>query len=341
MSNSTVRAAVQETAVVTAGDSIGVIANLDSGIYIAAGAFGAGNTAGVGMAVSTAVLQNTIEALVKQGAMLNASGKVAGLPADAGIQVPNRAVRRRGIVVHASGTEDMLMISISGAAAGNGAGAGVINTLVAKNTVRAKVDGSTLNASGSEISYQITAEDGKQQKITTSSDVCVEASDEALILDLAGGLAAGSTAGVGATVVVLVFNKTVEAALSGTVAAAGDISVTANAEDDLYLLALAFGAGGTAGVAGGANALVFENSTTAALGGMVVKANDVLVSATADSRLYNIAAGAAGGGTAAVTAVAVVTYFKNTTTAYLADVHGDRHGGIACDGRRGGACQLL
>jgi len=233
--------------------------------------------------------------------------------------VPNRAVRRRGIVVHASGTEDMLMISISGAAAGNGAGAGVINTLVAKNTVRAKVDGSTLNASGSEISYQITAEDGKQQKITTSSDVCVEASDEALILDFAGGLAAGSTAGVGATVVVLVFNKTVEAALSGTVAAAGDISVTANAEDDLYLLALAFGAGGTAGVAGGANALVFENSTTAALGGMVVKANDVLVSATADSRLYNIAAGAAGSGTAAVTAVAVVTYFKNTTTAYLAD----------------------
>lgn len=319
VSNSTVRAAVQETAVVTAGDSIGVIANLDSGIYIAAGAFGAGNTAGVGMAVSTAVLQNTIEALVKQGAMLNASGKVAGLPADAGIQVPNRAVRRRGIVVHASGTEDMLMISISGAAAGNGAGAGVINTLVAKNTVRAKVDGSTLNASGSEISYQITAEDGKQQKITTSSDVCVEASDEALILDFAGGLAAGSTAGVGATVVVLVFNKTVEAALSGTVAAAGDISVTANAEDDLYLLVLAFGAGGTAGVAGGANALVFENSTTAALGGMVVKANDVLVSATADSRLYNIAAGAAGSGTAAVTAVAVVTYFKNTTTAYLAD----------------------
>ena len=233
--------------------------------------------------------------------------------------MPNRAVRRRGIVVHASGTEDMLMISISGAAAGNGAGAGVINTLVAKNTVRAKVDGSTLNASGSEISYQITAEDGKQQKITTSSDVCVEASDEALILDFAGGLAAGSTAGVGATVVVLVFNKTVEAALSGTVAAAGDISVTANAEDDLYLLALAFGAGGTAGVAGGANALVFENSTTAALGGMVVKANDVLVSATADSRLYNIAAGAAGSGTAAVTAVAVVTYFKNTTTAYLAD----------------------
>jgi len=75
VSNSTVRAAVQETAVVTAGDSIGVIANLDSGIYIAAGAFGAGNTAGVGMAVSTAVLQNTIEALVKQGAMLNASGK--------------------------------------------------------------------------------------------------------------------------------------------------------------------------------------------------------------------------------------------------------------------------
>ena len=41
VSNSTVRAAVQETAVVTAGDSIGVIANLDSGIYIAAGAFGA------------------------------------------------------------------------------------------------------------------------------------------------------------------------------------------------------------------------------------------------------------------------------------------------------------
>lgn len=77
--------------------------------------------------------------------------------------------------------------------------------------------------------------------------------------------------------------------------------------------------------AGKVNGKLNENSTETndgtnnALGGMVVKANDVLVSATADSRLYNIAAGAAGSGTAAVTAVAVVTYFKNTTTAYLAD----------------------
>jgi len=314
-----VKAEVGSGAVITAGDSIGVIANLDSGVYIVSGAIGAASTAGAGAAVSTAVLQNTVEALVAEDAALTANGKLQANINDSGLKLPNRKERRRGVVVSATGEENMLMISVSGAGGGTAGVAGVINTLVAGNTYRAKVDGATLNASGSEVEMTVTENGGESEKYTSFSDVAVEASDETFILDLAGGLGAGGTAGVGATVVVLVFDKTVEAILSGTASSdAGDVTVDAKADDDLWLLAIAFGAGGTAGVAGDVNTLVFENEVTASLGS-VEKARNVRVNATADSNLYNIGIGGAGAGTAGVTAVAVVTYFKNITKAYIQD----------------------
>ena len=146
-----------------------------------------------------------------------------------------------------------------------------------------------------------------------------QARDDAFLLNLAGGLGVGGTAGVGATVVVLVFDKTVEAQLGGVISSAGDVSVSAEAVDDVLLLALAFGGGGTVGVAGDVSALVFQNQTTAALSGKILKAHNVSVEAISTSKLYNIAATVAGGGAAAVAAVAIVTYFQSITTAYIAD----------------------
>ena len=74
-------------------------------------------------------------------------------------------------------------------------------------------------------------------------------------------------------------------------------------------------------MAGGANALVFQNYVTSALGGTTGDINNpvqsVKVSANSDSSLYNLAAAAGIGGTAGVTAVAVITYFYNETLAYV------------------------
>jgi hypothetical protein len=85
----------------------------------------------------------------------------------------------------------------------------------------------------------------------------------------------------------------------------------------MILLAVAFGASGSVGVAGGASALVFQNIVSASLGGTADACGDVKVSASSDSKLFNIAAAAGIGGTAGVTGVAVVTYFYNKTSAFI------------------------
>ena len=74
---------------------------------------------------------------------------------------------------------------------------------------------------------------------------------------------------------------------------------------------------GSVGVAGGANALVFQNATTAELGGTIKANEDVVVTADDTSKLYNIGVGVAASGSVAVGAVAVVTYFENETVARI------------------------
>mgnify|MGYP007125823362 CR=1 FL=1 len=53
----------------------------------------------------------------------------------------------------------------------------------------------------------------------------------------------------------------------------------------LMLLALAFGGGGTTGVAGDVNALVFQSTTKAVLGGRVIAGNDINVTLRATAYL--------------------------------------------------------
>ena len=113
--------------------------------------------------------------------------------------------------------------------------------------------------------------------------MAVEADDDSHIINVAGGAAVGGTAGVDASTVVMVYDKTVEAILgmslnaSGEtvvdaielVRATGDVTVSAVSDDDILVLALNFSGGGTAGVAVGASALVFENDVMAGMGGKV------------------------------------------------------------------------
>ncbi|MEN6340037.1 MAG: hypothetical protein ABFD03_07915, partial [Clostridiaceae bacterium] len=307
----TVWSEIGQSAELTAYGSVGVIADLNNHTYVVSGGLAVSGSNAFGATISTVVYTNTVKAIVGQSAVILSGG------AGTGLTLPNRASKRRGVFISATANEDMVLISISAAISGSASGTGVINTLVMRNIVHALVQPSAnITASGTE-TYTVS-EDGASED-HCSGDVEVEADDDSLIINLAGSLSASGSVGVGATIVVLVFNKTVTADVSALaiINAGGGIRVCANAKDDLFLLAIAFGASGSVGIAGGANALVFQNAVTAALGGTVRAQRDILVSVSTDSLLVNAALAIGGGGTVGVTAIAVITYFYNQTLAYL------------------------
>lgn len=322
VNNSTVRSEFEngtknEHTSVTAGDSIGVIASVDSGIYqIAGGLAGAGSNA-AGASINTAVLKNNVQANVGTYTNLVITGAPGAGAVSGGIQIPNRNERRHGVVVYAGGREDVILVSVGAAASGNVAVNGVVNTLVVQNIVRATVR--------EHVTISVKKESGSSSSGGTDPlpGVYVEADDDTDLLNLAGSLSASGSVGVGATVVALVFEKqvTAETGSGTTIQAPGPVQVIANAKDDLWLLAIAFGASGSVGVAGGASVLVFRNKITAVLAGSVGteqnRAGSLKVSATSESRLYNIAAAAGLSGSVGVAAVAVVTYFYNETISYV------------------------
>ena len=138
VSDSEVRASIGVAADIEAGDSVLVSADLITGLYDVAGGFAAGSTAGVGATVNTTVLENEVSATIADAARIIAhaipaseSGQAAGVP------IPGRSERRRGVILRANADNRILLASMSGGAAGTAGVAGVVNTLVDKNTVRA------------------------------------------------------------------------------------------------------------------------------------------------------------------------------------------------------------
>ena len=314
VSDSEVRASIGVAADIEAGDSVLVSADLITGLYDVAGGFAAGSTAGVGATVNTTVLENEVSATIADAARIIAhaipaseSGQAAGVP------IPGRSERRRGVILRANADNRILLASMSGGAAGTAGVAGVVNTLVDKNTVRAAVGDRVTIISGFE-------EDGETES-GDSAEVAVEADDESELYNIAGGIAAGGTAGVGASAVVMVYDKTLDASIGdgGIVRASGDVRAHAASDDDIILLALSFAGGGSAAVGVGASVLVFQNDVTAQLGGDIRSGADVTIEALGDNSLYNIATALAGGGAAAVTPVAVVTYYEGATRAVVGE----------------------
>ncbi len=172
---------------------------------------------------------------------------------------------------------------------------GVVNTILIRNIVQAQLDeGAKARAAGAPATYTVT-EGTETETVTVTSDVLVEADDDSILINLAGSLAASGSVGVGATVVALIFDKTVSATVgaNAVIQAAGNVQVLASSDDSLWLLAVAFGGASNVGVAGGANALVFMNHVTASLGGTVTAGGGIDVKAYSNSLLVNIATTAA------------------------------------------------
>ena len=117
--------------------------------------------------------------------------------------------------------------------------------------------------------------------------------------------------------VVQVLKNSVQAGIGddGVAFASGDVRVAAQSRAQVALAGLAFGIAGTAAVSPGANALVFEDTVSAAAGGRITAGGRIEVTALGDTELYNIGAALAGAGNAAVSPIAIVTYFNGASEA--------------------------
>ncbi len=134
-----------------------------------------------------------------------------------------------------------MLVSISASLSGSVAVTGVVNTLVMKNVVHALF---SLRPTSRRAERTCIPFPGRRKQGTLQRDVEVDADDESLIINIAGSLSASGSVGVGADYrragIPQKRNGGRQRALH--VSAVGSVRVTANAKDDLFLLAIAFGA---------------------------------------------------------------------------------------------------
>jgi hypothetical protein len=223
---------VGDGADVAAGGNVAVKADDTAKFKLVAGGLAVGGgSAGVGASNTTLVKTDTVAAYV----------------GDADVRADD------GLMVQATSGEDVLAVAAGG---GVGSSAGLAGSVVVNDlteTTRAYIaDGAQINAADVGNSGQ---------------DVEVRATDDTEVLSIAGGVAAGGTAGVGIGAAVEVLTKTTEAYIGGaTVNAKRNVVVEAQSSEEYTAIAVSLGAGGAAGVAGSAGVSVLNIETSAFVG---------------------------------------------------------------------------
>src|SRR6185436_11753640 len=189
-----------------------------------------GSEAGVGVAAAVLVRDGTVDAAVGGNADLRAAGGT-------------------GVSVTATQDEDVFLLAIAGAGGGTAGVAGSATVDVLTNTTYAHIDDESSIASG-------------------TVDVKVAATDTTNILGLAGALAIGGSAGIGAGVDVEVVDKETLAWIGAdtNVTTSGDVTVDAESSEKIVSLSVGGGFAGTAAVNVNAGVSVIGITTTAYIG---------------------------------------------------------------------------
>ena len=257
----------------------------------------------IALSGSSAAVGATVLTVVKNNNVCASLGK-SDITADAigGDTVKSmNGTSVQGVYVGANAAETQLL-GAAGVSGGLGASMnGVVDVLVNNNTVFA-------NASEAALRSPLNETKSVQP---VGGGVAVQATDETTQVLLAGGLSISASAGVGASVVTLVSNKTVRA-LAYDVEAAKDVKVTADNNDDVTTIAVSAG-GGTVGVQIGAAVQVMKSNVNAEVRHNVNSSWGGLTVATRNNTsLNNAAVALAGAAAAAVTPVGVVTYFNGS-----------------------------
>ncbi|WP_186301646.1 leukotoxin LktA family filamentous adhesin [Denitromonas halophila] len=299
------------------GDGVDSAANIalqstdSSRIFGLAGALGATTgSAGVGVTFAWNDVDNIVDARLKNNANAESTAGDVTVKADSSTHIEG--------------------ISAAGGVSGKAGVAGAGTVVQAKNTVKASIDaGSTAIADG---------------------NIHVGAADDVDLFSLAGNVAGGGKAGIGASASVLITDNTVEARIDGSATGRGKraaidvptgdknsagalltestrgVAVTATSHEDIETIAAGGSGGGSAGVAGSATVTDLTETTTAAIGsGASINplddgssTQDVTVRASDETTLLGVAGAVAFGGSGGVGAGADVGLIGKTTTASVA-----------------------
>ncbi|EAR60225.1 type I secretion target repeat protein [Oceanospirillum sp. MED92] len=316
------------------GSNINVTATAEETLVsVAIGGAGAGKFA-LGGSVSVNEITNTVEA------------KVTNSKDSSATSTPNKGLHATGdISVAASDSTTMVVVSGAGAGAGTAAIGAAVSTTDVGNTIKAYVDGSTVNSSAGNVSVTAgfapptTAADLASLGVDTA-DLPSETDTSAQIINVTVAGAGANTFAAGAAISLNWLHNNVQAYISGgaDVDATGDIKV--NARDDAEMTTVAVGAAGAGTTAIGA-ALAYnyiggtpsDPSRTIDSSRLSDDAGEVLayidnsqvdssaagveVAAHADASIINVTIGAAGAGTVAVAGSVSINFMRNIVDASI------------------------
>ena len=217
------------------------------------------------------------------------------------VEGANLDVDSGDVALQASNKAKILSGAVAAGAANNVAIQGSVGWSTIGNTAEAALKGGTLQAGG----------------------LGVHASNSSKVYTLAGAVAGGGTAAIGAAINVATIGDTTRASVDGTALEVTDnVDVTAAADATTKTLAIAGALAGTASIAG-SNASNFINSTTEAdINNVTAQGTgvtgDVTVSADTQGKTYSLAGALAVGGSAGVGAASSVNSIGGSTTARIA-----------------------
>ena len=315
--NSKTYATIGDNANIKAWDSIGVTANQDSTVVAISPTVSYGsNSTAVGATVQTNVLGSEVKAIIGQNANLIAYAQPS---VTNGVQTTNRETKRKGIILSAL-AKDLVVAGGVSASAGKNAAAGVVETMVNKTVVIAKLGANAVVRTGFQSGDTVDSAFSGNTPSDKEGELSAEADAHSTLVLFGGAFSATSSTGVGATVLTLAYDKNVDAQilLSTTTPSNvhGNVTVSANAEDLVALVSVNFGVSTDTAANVGGNVLIFQDKVNANLTGNLIASGDVTVQAESIVDLINAIASVSGGlGGTAVSGAALVTYFQGTTTA--------------------------
>ncbi|NNU43173.1 beta strand repeat-containing protein [Ramlibacter montanisoli] len=291
-----------------AGGDVTIRAQGDLDSLMIGGAIGGGSSAGVGVANTTMVHIDTVEARIGAGNLVESAGS-------------------DGVKVEAVSTEEFIAITAAGAAASS-VGVAVAPTInVLSETTTASVGRGAAVNSTNGIAAGVP-------------DLVVKASDATTIVSVAGSIGAAGSVGVAVGADVLSLVKNTSAFIdSGVIAdVEGDIDVNAMSSEDVTSVAAGIAVGGSAGVGVNASVHVLNMTTRAYIGdlpdsgpaslgaGDVHAGGTVRIAADDVTEMDKVVATVAVGGSAGVGAAATVSVVNKNTQAFIgqgAKVTGD------------------
>ena len=278
-------------AVTKTGLGVQVAASGESDAISLTGAVAAAQKAGVG--ISNTDIVNLDKTLATIGSQSHVTSTASGA----------------GIAVNAAAHQNFVNLGVSaGIGTQNTGVAGVLGVVVSMNHAEALI--------------------GQGAVVKSAGNLGVEASNDSLFVNAAGGVAGGNTAGVGASIATNIVLNTTLATIGQDAQVDADQTLTVGADaDETAVTAVVAGAGaGKVGVAGAlsVNTILADTEATVAQGARLNANNSgdsraVDIHAKDDTVVVGVSGGLAGGGQVGVGAAMDTTVLLKTVKAAVAD----------------------